>query len=152
MGKLDEAESNLKKAIATRNGAGAQYAFDAAVSRENLAQVYEARRDLQKAKETRLSAGKLSMARANYSVRSCLLYWLRVMLKPSNSVQNNASIKRSCQTAASARWSWPTAPNLRSLIAVLCWLRFQSVYYCSAACQTQDWKMRHKRYCHAVAE
>jgi hypothetical protein len=38
---MDDAEVNLKKAVAVRNTAGS--AFDAAVSRENSAQLYEIR-------------------------------------------------------------------------------------------------------------
>ncbi|KAF8974042.1 hypothetical protein BDZ97DRAFT_2053638 [Flammula alnicola] len=62
--RLDEAENYLMKAVAIRNVKGA--AFDAAVSRENLAQLQELRGDLVKAKEIRLtgfihhSAGLLS--------------------------------------------------------------------------------------------
>lgn len=52
LGRVDDAEVNLKKAVAIRNHAGP--AFDAAVSRENLAQLYEIRENLKLAKETRL--------------------------------------------------------------------------------------------------
>lgn len=52
LGRLDDAETYLRKAIAIRNHAGP--AFDAAVSRENLAQLYELRGDLKQAKEIRL--------------------------------------------------------------------------------------------------
>jgi tetratricopeptide (TPR) repeat protein len=52
LGRLDDAETYLKKAIAVRNHAGP--AFDAAVSRDNLAQLYELRGDLKQAKEIRL--------------------------------------------------------------------------------------------------
>ena len=44
LGRLDAAEVNLKKAVEIRNHAGP--AFDAAVSRENLAQLYEIKGDL----------------------------------------------------------------------------------------------------------
>lgn len=72
MRELEKAESNLKKAIEIRN-MYPDNAFDAAVSRENLAQVYEMRGDLAKAKETRLSAGKLNIACAHYKVRRTVL-------------------------------------------------------------------------------
>lgn len=49
--KYDEAEENLRKAVQVRNGAGP--AFDAAVSRENLAQVFEAKERFLEAKQMR---------------------------------------------------------------------------------------------------
>lgn len=42
LGRLVEAEEHLKKALAMRTGKGARHVFDAAVSKENLAQVYQA--------------------------------------------------------------------------------------------------------------
>ena len=72
MRELEKAESNLKKAIEIRS-MYPTYAFDAAVSREYLAQVYEMRGDLVKAKKTRLSAGKLSIACAYHMVRHTVL-------------------------------------------------------------------------------
>lgn len=76
MHELEKAESNLKKAIEIRN-MYPNHAFDAAVSREYLAQVYEMRGDLVKAKETRLSAGKLNIACAHDRVRQTAIYRLR---------------------------------------------------------------------------
>ncbi|RDB29550.1 hypothetical protein Hypma_015534 [Hypsizygus marmoreus] len=60
MGRLDEAEDNLKKAIAVRNHAGP--AFDAAVSRDNLAQLYELRGNFKAAKDIRLSGAPENMS------------------------------------------------------------------------------------------
>ena len=50
-GKFEEAEVNLRRAVAIRNSAG--NTFDAAVSRENLAQVFEAKGKFSEAKEMR---------------------------------------------------------------------------------------------------
>lgn len=69
MNKLDQAEAQLHKAIAIRNIQPGAASFDTAVSRESLAQVFEAKGDLKKAKETRLSAGKLNIACAYENVR-----------------------------------------------------------------------------------
>uniref|UniRef100_A0A8H8CQV9 Tetratricopeptide repeat protein n=1 Tax=Psilocybe cubensis TaxID=181762 RepID=A0A8H8CQV9_PSICU len=52
MGRLDEAEVFLSKAIQVRNTSGPP--FDAAVSRENMAQLYELRGNLANAKKIRL--------------------------------------------------------------------------------------------------
>lgn len=68
-----DAESNFKNAIEIRNMYPKEV-FDAAVSRENLAQTYEARGQLSKAKEVRLSVGKLNIACANYKVRPKALH------------------------------------------------------------------------------
>lgn len=71
MGRLNDAENNFNRAIKIRDSQpGSNYAFDAAVSRENLAQVYEIRGDLVKAKEIRLSAGKLNIACGHFQVSS----------------------------------------------------------------------------------
>ncbi len=53
MGRYDEAEKLLKKAVSVRERVG--NAFDAAVSRENLAQVYEHKGNLALARATRIS-------------------------------------------------------------------------------------------------
>lgn len=68
MNRLDEAEAQLHKAVTIRNVQPGPASFDTAVSRESLAQVYEAKGDLKKAKETRLSAGKLNIACAHEKV------------------------------------------------------------------------------------
>lgn len=80
MGRLDEAEAQLHKAIAIRNIQPGAASFDTAVSRESLAQVYEAKGDLKKAKETRLSAGKLNIACAHEKV-CCTTTWGSPILK-----------------------------------------------------------------------
>ncbi|KDQ63533.1 hypothetical protein JAAARDRAFT_75870 [Jaapia argillacea MUCL 33604] len=64
MGKLDEAEENLKIAIRIRDNRRA--AFDAAVSRENLAQLYEMKGNLREAKDIRLSGGN-QLCCSNYT-------------------------------------------------------------------------------------
>lgn len=53
MGRYDEAETLLKKAVSVRERVG--NAFDAAVSRENLAQAYEHKGNLTLARATRIS-------------------------------------------------------------------------------------------------
>ncbi|EJD03981.1 uncharacterized protein FOMMEDRAFT_155104 [Fomitiporia mediterranea MF3/22] len=60
MGKLEEAENNLKIAVRIRNESLFESA-DAAVSRENLAQVYEAKGNLTEAKRIRLSGAPSAM-------------------------------------------------------------------------------------------
>lgn len=52
MGKIEEAERQLKRAMTARNEAGT--AFDAAVTRENLAQLSEMKGKMSEAKELRL--------------------------------------------------------------------------------------------------
>ena len=66
-GRYDDAEKMLKKAVSVRERVGT--AFDAAVSRENLAQVYEQKGNLALAKETRVSVPN-SMVCGNYNVCS----------------------------------------------------------------------------------
>ncbi|KIJ37727.1 hypothetical protein M422DRAFT_781615 [Sphaerobolus stellatus SS14] len=61
LGKYDEAETNLRRAVTIRNGSAAN-SLDAAVSRENLAQVLEAKGHLREAKETRDSGKPNSIA------------------------------------------------------------------------------------------
>ncbi|GBE77960.1 hypothetical protein SCP_0108420 [Sparassis crispa] len=71
MGRLDESEDYLKKAVRVRNAAAAEndsHAFDAAVSRDNLARIYEMRGDMKQAKATRLSGGQTNLACSNFSV------------------------------------------------------------------------------------
>ncbi|KAL6309948.1 hypothetical protein BKA93DRAFT_722400 [Sparassis latifolia] len=70
MGRLDESEDYLKKAVRVRNAAAAEndsHAFDAAVSRDNLARIYEMRGDMKQAKATRLSGGQTNLACSNFS-------------------------------------------------------------------------------------
>jgi hypothetical protein len=61
----NEAEENFKQVIAIRNAAGPQYSFNAAVSRENLTQVYEMRDDMKSTKEIQNSAGEANMVCIN---------------------------------------------------------------------------------------
>ncbi|KAF8522118.1 hypothetical protein BU17DRAFT_87218 [Hysterangium stoloniferum] len=65
-GKYDEAEENLRKAVAVRSASG--HAFDGAVSRENLAQVLEAKGQLKEAKETRDLGRPDKLSCGNYNV------------------------------------------------------------------------------------
>ena len=67
LGKLDEAEDNLRKAVEIRNSLG-RTGFDAAVSRESLAQVLEAKGDMIGAKAMRLSGAPNAIACGNYEV------------------------------------------------------------------------------------
>ncbi|KAH9950356.1 hypothetical protein B0H21DRAFT_723087 [Amylocystis lapponica] len=64
LGRLDEAEDYLSKAVRVRNVRGG--VFDGAVSRENLAQVYEMRGNLQQAKDMRMSGAPDKFACSNY--------------------------------------------------------------------------------------
>lgn len=66
MVRLDEAEPYLNKAIEIRNAKG--LLFDAAVSRENLAQLYEARGNFVKAKGIRLLGAPDKLACGHYKV------------------------------------------------------------------------------------
>ena len=67
MGKLDEAEANFRKALEIRKDMKGEE-WDNAVTRENLAQVLEAKGNLEGAKEVRLSYGDKSVCCANYKV------------------------------------------------------------------------------------
>lgn len=67
LGKLDEAEETLKEAVRVRENLGAADAFDAAVSRENLARVYEAKGQLAMARQTRKKKEN-EIACGNYTV------------------------------------------------------------------------------------
>jgi len=70
MKRLDDAEKYLTKAVKIRNPKGT--VLDAAVSRENLAQLYEARGNLEKVKETRLSGQPDKMVCSHYQVNRSL--------------------------------------------------------------------------------
>lgn len=78
LNKLDEAEANLRRAVAIRE-AFDKRGLDAAVSRENLAQVLEAKHNLPEAKETRMR-GNPSICCGNYNVCTfvpvCLVFRL----------------------------------------------------------------------------
>ncbi|KAF8527058.1 hypothetical protein JB92DRAFT_2699550 [Gautieria morchelliformis] len=64
-GKFEEAEANLRKAVAIRNASGG--AFDAAVSRENLAQVLETKEKFSEAKEIRDHGRPDKLSCGNYN-------------------------------------------------------------------------------------
>ncbi|TDL28422.1 hypothetical protein BD410DRAFT_780921 [Rickenella mellea] len=66
LGKLDDAEANLRKAVSIRN-AHQFSSFDAAVSRENLAQVLEARGNLAEAKAVRMTGAPNAISCGNYA-------------------------------------------------------------------------------------
>ena len=68
-GRDNDAESMLKKAVSVRERVGT--ALDAAVSRENLAQVYEHKRNMALAREIRVSIPN-NMVCGNYNVCACL--------------------------------------------------------------------------------
>ena len=65
MGRYDDAEKMLKKAVSVREKVGTP--LDAATSRENLAQVYAQKRNLALARETRVSVPN-SVVCGNYNV------------------------------------------------------------------------------------
>ena len=67
LGRLEEAEEELKEAVRIREGAPPDNAFDAAVSRENLAQVYEVKQQWEDARKIRFR-NKDEMACSNYEV------------------------------------------------------------------------------------
>ncbi|KAG2159868.1 uncharacterized protein EDB93DRAFT_1073340 [Suillus bovinus] len=64
MGKITDAEEQLKKAVSFRMNNGS--AYDAAVSVENLGQVYEVKGDLEEARRVRLSHPANIMVCGNY--------------------------------------------------------------------------------------
>ena len=72
MGRYDDAEMMLTKAVSVREKVGTT--FDAAVSRENLAQVYEHKGKMALAKETRVSNPN-HMVCGNYNVCICIVRW-----------------------------------------------------------------------------
>lgn len=72
MGKLDLAEESYRKALEIRIYTGP--AFDAAVTRENLAQLFERRGEFKDAREIRVSGGD-HVACSNYTVSIRKLTW-----------------------------------------------------------------------------
>lgn len=69
-GKLEEAEDMLKKALEIRTKLGRGHLFDTAVTRENLAQLYQAMGKPTEANEARLGGeAKGEMCCSNYRVR-----------------------------------------------------------------------------------
>lgn len=70
MDRLDDAEKYLRKALKVREASNE--VFDASVSRENLARVYECRGDLQEARAIRWLGAPDKIACGNYKVRSDL--------------------------------------------------------------------------------
>jgi tetratricopeptide (TPR) repeat protein len=73
LGKWDAAEKNLQDAVRIRNNAGPE--FDAAVSRDNLARIYEKKGDFTKARSIRLTFPQ-KMACSYYEVGIVSLYVL----------------------------------------------------------------------------
>lgn len=71
-GRLDEAEQRLNEANTIRRRLGPEHTFDAAVTREYLAQLSEARGDLDRARTMRQSGGPEKMVCSNSKVRCCL--------------------------------------------------------------------------------
>jgi tetratricopeptide (TPR) repeat protein len=69
LGRLEEAEEELKEAVRIREEAPPENAFDAAVSRENLAQVYEVKKQWNDARQIRFR-NKDQMVCSNYEVSS----------------------------------------------------------------------------------
>ncbi|KAJ8482027.1 hypothetical protein ONZ45_g15097 [Pleurotus djamor] len=110
MGRLNEAESQFKKALAFRCQNGP--VVDAAVTRDNLGGVEEARGDLVKARMMRLGNDPASMV---------------------------------CSSRACARADTSKISDLSQCA------RCKAAFYCSSACQTADWKARHKKFCKGVA-
>ncbi|KIJ68463.1 hypothetical protein HYDPIDRAFT_106662 [Hydnomerulius pinastri MD-312] len=65
MGRLDDAEDQLRRAVAVRTTRGT--VFDAAVSVENLGRLHEARGNLPEARQARLSYDRNNMVYGNYN-------------------------------------------------------------------------------------
>ena len=72
MGKITEAEPSLKRAVEIREGLGED--FDTAVSRDNLARVYEAQGRMDEAREMRLR-GRASQNISCGSFKVCPSWW-----------------------------------------------------------------------------
>ncbi|KAG8921087.1 hypothetical protein FRC00_009153 [Tulasnella sp. 408] len=66
LGKFDEAEESLSRAVEIRENGGPGAAFDAAVSKENLAQVYEAKGLWEQARQIRTKVPN-QMVCSNYN-------------------------------------------------------------------------------------
>lgn len=70
LGKLEEAEENLKNAMEIRAALGPFHCFDASVTRENLAQVYQAMGKPNEANQVRVDGEATGeMCCSNYRVR-----------------------------------------------------------------------------------
>jgi len=98
----NKAEENFKQVITICNTARPQYSFDAAVSRENLAQVYEIRGNTKSAKEIQNSAGKAKMVCTNHIVHHSKIV-PSVMIDYYFNAPNNSYTKHNWQNVASAR-------------------------------------------------
>lgn len=101
MNRPDEAEKHLQSAIKIRDAGGPT--FDAAVSRENLAIVYEMRGDLVTAKQIRKSTGKYACG--NENVRRSTLSIFSSVLTVVHSVPGKFSTKVNSNTAESALYT-----------------------------------------------
>lgn len=82
MNRLAEAESEFLAAVDVRSRAGTDHVFDAAVSRENLAQVYEMTRRILAAKNMRLLGAPNKILCAYYYVSECPIVVLYPHLTP----------------------------------------------------------------------
>ncbi|KAL4069629.1 hypothetical protein V8B97DRAFT_603645 [Scleroderma yunnanense] len=136
MGRLDEAEDQLKRAVIVRTNEG--NSFDAAVSIENLAQVYEATGNLEKALNTRLSYDPKNMVCGNSVISQTMVsssFSLHLDSAQDRPLKRN--IFRDVQLAR-----YVALPQVGSRSHYI-W----AVFYCSQTYQKKDWKTRHKEIC-----
>ncbi|KAG1749996.1 uncharacterized protein EDB91DRAFT_778772 [Suillus paluster] len=105
MGRIADAEEQLKKALSVRMMMGP--AYDAAVTVENLGGVYEIKGDLEEARRVRLSHPENIMVCGNYDCPGTTFNQSRLL---------------ACSSCKSA-------------------------FYCGRACQANDWRACHKRFC-----
>ncbi|KAF9494458.1 hypothetical protein BDN71DRAFT_978240 [Pleurotus eryngii] len=94
MGKIEEAEDNLKKAMAVISESGAS-SFNAAVTRENLAQLAEMKGEMGEAKALRLGGASHTVACAN---SECTRQRLRIdVLKQCSNCKSVYYCSETCQ-------------------------------------------------------
>ncbi|KAG9219651.1 hypothetical protein CCMSSC00406_0006027 [Pleurotus cornucopiae] len=94
MGKIEEADYNLKEAMAVMNESGT-LSFNAAVTRENLAQLAEMKGEMGEAKALRLGGASNTMACAN---SECTRQGLRIdVLKQCSNCKSVYYCSETCQ-------------------------------------------------------
>ncbi|KAG5221909.1 ubiquinone oxidoreductase kd [Salix suchowensis] len=112
MNRLAEAEFEFMTAIGIRSRAGPDHVFDAAVSRENLAQVYEMTRRTPAAKNMRLlGAPNKILCAYYYAVFYCSD---ACQLRQSHRLLTRANSSIASSTAAVPSKTSPQAPNYPS--------------------------------------
>ena len=102
MNRLDEAEAILQSALKTRTKM--KNTFDAAATRESLAQLYEAKADAEAAHEMRMRGAPQSLVCGNQKVNPVCLHAEKSVQDLSISVLDCSSLSSSFSDAQGARY------------------------------------------------